>query len=146
MGGLHVAGNHPERDRHVGSTGTHVRALLPFCAVNPLKCDVRAMMMTACDLSAITKPWEVQSKVRRSPTHGFSLGSTLRKCARVCVCVCQVALSVAAEFWEQGDLERTVLEQQPIVSCVFVVLVPSRPLPFEGPSGPRFRPTRLLLL
>ncbi|MEQ2305260.1 hypothetical protein AMECASPLE_035993, partial [Ameca splendens] len=26
-----------------------------------------------------------------------------------------VALSVAAEFWEQGDLERTVLEQQPIV-------------------------------
>ncbi|XP_058850912.1 rod cGMP-specific 3',5'-cyclic phosphodiesterase subunit beta-like [Acipenser ruthenus] len=48
---------------------------------------VMAMMMTACDLSAITKPWEVQSKV---------------------------ALSVAAEFWEQGDLERTVLDQQPI--------------------------------
>ncbi|XP_044190613.1 rod cGMP-specific 3',5'-cyclic phosphodiesterase subunit beta [Thunnus albacares] len=48
---------------------------------------VMAMMMTACDLSAITKPWEVQSKV---------------------------ALSVAAEFWEQGDLERTVLEQNPI--------------------------------
>ncbi|CAL8321352.1 unnamed protein product [Lota lota] len=48
---------------------------------------VMAMMMTACDLSAITKPWEVQSKV---------------------------ALLVAAEFWEQGDLERTVLEQQPI--------------------------------
>lgn len=23
----------------------------------------RAMMMTGCDLSAITKPWEVQSKV-----------------------------------------------------------------------------------
>uniref|UniRef100_A0A8C4E6Q8 Phosphodiesterase n=1 Tax=Dicentrarchus labrax TaxID=13489 RepID=A0A8C4E6Q8_DICLA len=48
---------------------------------------VMAMMMTACDLSAIAKPWEIQSKV---------------------------ALSVAAEFWEQGDLERTVLEQQPI--------------------------------
>lgn len=32
--------------------------------------------------------------------------------------VLQVALSVAAEFWEQGDLERTVLEQQPIVSCM----------------------------
>ncbi|XP_061580735.1 LOW QUALITY PROTEIN: rod cGMP-specific 3',5'-cyclic phosphodiesterase subunit alpha [Cololabis saira] len=48
---------------------------------------VMAMMMTACDLSAIAKPWEVQSKV---------------------------ALSVAAEFWEQGDLERTVLEQNPI--------------------------------
>ncbi|XP_012689717.2 rod cGMP-specific 3',5'-cyclic phosphodiesterase subunit alpha [Clupea harengus] len=48
---------------------------------------VMAMMMTACDLSAIAKPWEVQSKV---------------------------ALAVAAEFWEQGDLERTVLEQTPI--------------------------------
>ncbi|XP_061084441.1 cone cGMP-specific 3',5'-cyclic phosphodiesterase subunit alpha'-like [Conger conger] len=48
---------------------------------------VMAMMMTACDLSAITKPWEVQSKV---------------------------ALMVAAEFWEQGDLERNVLDQQPI--------------------------------
>ncbi|CAL8281478.1 rod cGMP-specific 3',5'-cyclic phosphodiesterase subunit beta [Gadus morhua] len=48
---------------------------------------VMAMMMTACDLSAITKPWEVQSKV---------------------------ALLVAAEFWEQGDLERNVLDQQPI--------------------------------
>lgn len=27
----------------------------------------------------------------------------------------QVALMVAAEFWEQGDLERNVLDQQPIV-------------------------------
>lgn len=27
----------------------------------------RAMMMTACDLSAITKPWEVQSKVWAPP-------------------------------------------------------------------------------
>uniref|UniRef100_A0A8C7GC39 Phosphodiesterase n=1 Tax=Oncorhynchus kisutch TaxID=8019 RepID=A0A8C7GC39_ONCKI len=49
--------------------------------------DWMAMMMTACDLSALTKPWEVQSKV---------------------------ALSEAAEFWVQGDLEREVLENQPI--------------------------------
>lgn len=28
----------------------------------------------------------------------------------------QVALLVAAEFWEQGDLERSVLQQNPIVS------------------------------
>ncbi|KAG5272793.1 hypothetical protein AALO_G00169360 [Alosa alosa] len=48
---------------------------------------VMAMMMTACDLSAIAKPWEIQSKV---------------------------ALNVAEEFWEQGDLERSVLDQQPI--------------------------------
>lgn len=27
-------------------------------------CVSRAMMMTACDLSAIAKPWEIQSKVR----------------------------------------------------------------------------------
>ncbi|CAI9740194.1 cGMP-specific 3 3' [Octopus vulgaris] len=37
-----------------------------------------SMMMTACDLSAITKPWEVQRKT---------------------------AIMVAAEFFEQGDIE-----------------------------------------
>ncbi|KAK5908521.1 hypothetical protein CgunFtcFv8_016571 [Champsocephalus gunnari] len=59
-----------------------------FVSTNPTRKEIiMAMMMTACDLSAITKPWEVQSKV---------------------------ALMVAAEFWEQGDLERTVLDQQPI--------------------------------
>lgn len=40
----------------------------------------------------------------------------------------QVALSVAAEFWEQGDLERTVLEQQPIVSLTWLALSPSSTL------------------
>lgn len=30
----------------------------------------------------------------------------------------QVALMVAAEFWEQGDLERSVLDQQPIVRFI----------------------------
>uniref|UniRef100_A0AAX7SZB7 Phosphodiesterase n=1 Tax=Astatotilapia calliptera TaxID=8154 RepID=A0AAX7SZB7_ASTCA len=59
-----------------------------FVSNNPIRKEiVMAMMMTGCDLSAITKPWEVQSKV---------------------------ALMVAAEFWEQGDLERSVLDQQPI--------------------------------
>ncbi|KAL2078224.1 hypothetical protein ACEWY4_025909 [Coilia grayii] len=59
-----------------------------FVSNNPTRKEIiMAMMMTSCDLSAITKPWEVQSKV---------------------------ALMVAAEFWEQGDLERTVLEQEPI--------------------------------
>ncbi|TSK14525.1 Cone cGMP-specific 3',5'-cyclic phosphodiesterase subunit alpha [Bagarius yarrelli] len=59
-----------------------------YVANNPTRKEIiMAMMMTGCDLSAITKPWEVQSKV---------------------------ALMVAAEFWEQGDLERTVLEQEPI--------------------------------
>ncbi|XP_034715739.1 cone cGMP-specific 3',5'-cyclic phosphodiesterase subunit alpha' isoform X2 [Etheostoma cragini] len=61
---------------------------IEYISNNPTRKEiVMAMMMTGCDLSAITKPWEVQSKV---------------------------ALMVAAEFWEQGDLERSVLDQQPI--------------------------------
>ncbi len=47
------------------------------------------MMMTACDVSAITKPWEVQRKV---------------------------AELVASEFFEQGDLEKMQLNETPIVS------------------------------
>ena len=45
------------------------------------------MMMTACDVSAIAKPWEVQHKV---------------------------AKLVADEFFDQGDLEKLQLNQQPI--------------------------------
>ena len=53
------------------------------------------MMMTACDVSAITKPWKVQKRV---------------------------AHLVAAEFFEQGDLERNRLNQEPIVSiCVMTI-------------------------
>ncbi|KAG2463399.1 PDE6C phosphodiesterase, partial [Polypterus senegalus] len=73
----------------------------------------KAMMMTGCDLSAITKPWEVQSKV---------------------------ALMVANEFWEQGDLERTVLEQQPIhefnfpfLSLLLCFEVAHKPCDFKVP-------------
>ncbi|XP_023698136.1 cone cGMP-specific 3',5'-cyclic phosphodiesterase subunit alpha' isoform X2 [Paramormyrops kingsleyae] len=67
---------------------TDEKEAINYVANNPVRKEViMAMMMTGCDLSAITKPWEVQSKV---------------------------ALMVAAEFWEQGDLERTVLDQQPI--------------------------------
>ena len=48
-------------------------------------------MMTACDVAAITKPWELQK---------------------------QIAQLVAGEFFEQGDLERSKLQQEPIVSSV----------------------------
>ena len=51
----------------------------------------RGMMMTACDVSAITKPWEVQRKV---------------------------AELVASEFFEQGDMEREQLKEEPIVSAL----------------------------
>lgn len=45
------------------------------------------MMMTACDISAIAKPWEVQHKM---------------------------AKLVADEFFSQGDLEKLQLNTQPI--------------------------------
>nr|CAD7574559.1 unnamed protein product [Timema californicum] len=45
------------------------------------------MMMTACDVSAIAKPWEVQHKI---------------------------AKLVADEFFDQGDLEKLQLNQQPV--------------------------------
>lgn len=48
---------------------------------------LRAMMMTACDVAAITKPWEIQHKV---------------------------AELVASEFFEQGDIERFQLNSEPI--------------------------------
>lgn len=47
------------------------------------------MMMTACDVSAIAKPWEVQHRV---------------------------AKLVADEFFDQGDLEKMHLKEQPVVS------------------------------
>ena len=71
VGGLHVSGDHQEGDCHVSGTGTPQHATRGVQHVacfhklfpNGLILCVRAMMMTACDLSAITKPWEVQSKV-----------------------------------------------------------------------------------
>ncbi|XP_070212338.1 cGMP-specific 3',5'-cyclic phosphodiesterase-like isoform X3 [Littorina saxatilis] len=48
---------------------------------------LRAMMMTACDVAAITKPWKIQQ---------------------------EIAQLVTAEFFEQGDIERHQLGEQPI--------------------------------
>lgn len=56
---------------------------------------LRGMMMTACDVAAITKPWEVQWKV---------------------------AELVANEFFEQGDIERKELKLEPIVSSKNLLL------------------------
>ena len=52
-------------------------------------CVYRGMLMTACDIAAITKPWEIQQRV---------------------------AWLVASEFFEQGDQERNDLKSEPIVS------------------------------
>ncbi|KAJ8025923.1 cGMP-specific 3',5'-cyclic phosphodiesterase [Holothuria leucospilota] len=48
---------------------------------------LRGMMMTACDVSAIAKPWEIQR---------------------------DVAELVFSEFFEQGDMERQQLQEEPI--------------------------------
>lgn len=48
---------------------------------------LRAMLMTVCDLAAITKPWEVEKRV---------------------------AELVSSEFFEQGDIEREKLNITPI--------------------------------
>ena len=48
---------------------------------------IRGLMMSACDLGAITKPWKIQKKV---------------------------AKLVANEFFEQGDLEKRELKLEPI--------------------------------
>ena len=48
----------------------------------------RGMMMTACDVAAICKPWELQQVV---------------------------AKLVATEFFQQGDIERNQLHVEPIV-------------------------------
>lgn len=50
---------------------------------------LRGMLMTVCDLAAITKPWEVEKRV---------------------------AELVSSEFFEQGDIERRTLNITPIVS------------------------------
>lgn len=62
---IHDAGDDPQRDCHVSEN--HGLFLLVLKGKHtpiksPLVCS-RAMMMTACDLSAIAKPWEIQSKV-----------------------------------------------------------------------------------
>lgn len=52
---------------------------------------LRAMSMTVCDLSAITKPWPIEKRV---------------------------ADLVTSEFFEQGDMERHELNITPIVSIL----------------------------
>ena len=53
------------------------------------------MLMTAADVSAVAKPWEVQHKM---------------------------AKLVADEFFDQGDMEKLRLNQQPIVSTHLIFL------------------------
>lgn len=54
---------------------------------------LRGMLMTVCDLAAITKPWEIEKRV---------------------------AELVTSEFFEQGDIERNTLNITPIVSMLIM--------------------------
>ena len=54
------------------------------------------MLMTACDVSAIGKPWELQH---------------------------ELAKKVADEFFDQGDMEKVRLNAQPIVSHNFFIFI-----------------------
>lgn len=73
---------------------------------DPQKRDlIRAMMMTACDLSAICKPWRVQKRVAEM---------VVSSCV---VSICKqlyeyIILLQASEFFEQGDLEKS-MQQTP---------------------------------
>lgn len=58
---------------------------------------LRAMLMTVCDLAAITKPWEIEKRV---------------------------AELVSSEFFEQGDIEREKLNITPIVSSIYYLHAP----------------------
>ena len=55
----------------------------------------RGMMMTACDVAAICKPWEMQQVI---------------------------AKLVASEFFQQGDIERNQFHVEPIV-CFLIYLI-----------------------
>lgn len=56
---------------------------------------LRAMSMTVCDLSAITKPWDIEKRV---------------------------ADLVSSEFFEQGDMEKQELNITPIVSIILTYI------------------------
>lgn len=57
-------------------------------SLNLQSCHFRAMMMTACDLSAITKPWEVQSKVSSTKPDRWAKISCLASSHSVCLSGC----------------------------------------------------------
>lgn len=95
------------------------------------------MMMTACDLGAVTKPWDISRKVRSGTAtqvrrrDSFTRSSFLWEL--------QVAELVTSEFFEQGDRERSELKLTPSVSAPLPPsLAPSFQLRFtQSPRGLR---------
>lgn len=71
---------------------------------------LRSMLMTCCDIAAITKPWYARSVARRDcncQPHFVPFNREIQKV---------VAELVASEFFQQGDMEKEQLNIDPIVS------------------------------
>lgn len=71
--------------------------------------------MTACDLGAVTKPWDISRKVRRGLATGVRRCDSLARSSFLLSF--QVAELVTSEFFEQGDRERSELKLTPSVSA-----------------------------
>lgn len=86
--------------------------------------------MTACDLGAVTKPWEISRKVRHIGPHSLTHEVNKKEACKLFTSLWfQVAELVTSEFFEQGDRERSELKLTPSVStlhqlwiCVFIIL------------------------
>lgn len=80
---------------HSRKRGPFLKSVKPASMANWLSEEprslLRAMSMTVCDLSAITKPWPIEKRV---------------------------AELVSSEFFEQGDMERQELKIMPIVCTI----------------------------
>lgn len=75
--------------------------------------------MTACDIAAITKPWEIQKAVSSNVRNINCFKWLMLFISNQYVVdffMCQVAELVASEFFEQGDIEKEELKIIPIVS------------------------------
>lgn len=84
------------------------------------------MMMTACDLGAVTKPWDISRKVGSEMLQEVQQSDSFTRSSPLSSF--QVAELVTSEFFEQGDRERSELKLTPSVSasrppCVSVLLL-----------------------
>jgi len=80
---------------------------------------LRGMLMTVCDLAAITKPWDVERRVRVVYHNNFKYFTWKEFIVSQLFQLhlsSKVAELVASEFFEQGDIEREELNITPIVS------------------------------
>lgn len=72
---------------------------------------LRSMLMTCCDIAAITKPWYNRERpFNVSIFQSIVFLFTNREIQKV------VAELVASEFFQQGDIEKAQLNIEPIVS------------------------------